>query len=130
MALARKCNICNDYYDNYNVKPNSNKVNGFAYVNIDEYGYIYRQKANDCCPTCMKAIQTFVTRLEDRDIPTATELALRELHDVQQVGNARACLLAIDCNDDMTKARMREYVDEAISYLDAALIGTTTQPET
>lgn len=126
MANAKKCDICTNYYEVYNTN-SKKKANAVAFLNTDTVTLV--GGPIDCCPTCMRAVQTFVTYLKECDIPTATELGLRELLDTQQVANARASLLAIDCNDDMTKAKMREYVDEAISCLDAALITVEEKPE-
>lgn len=56
MALAKKCDICGKLYESYNTKNNTNEVNGYMLVNIDELGKYYSHHVVDCCPNCMDSI--------------------------------------------------------------------------
>lgn len=56
MASAKKCDICGAFYEQYNVNNNSEKTNGFMFLNIDSRSKYYTHTAIDCCPDCMSYI--------------------------------------------------------------------------
>lgn len=72
MALAKKCDICGNLYENYNTffdpeMEESNgldlNVNGIAFVNIDEEDMYFAQKPIDCCPECMNKLKTHIRQM-------------------------------------------------------------------
>lgn len=69
MALAKKCDICGDYYDPYEVEMDGKKLNGFTWTWADvleanEF-LCPMDEAIDCCPECMRKIQHFVKTLRN-----------------------------------------------------------------
>ena len=64
MALAKKCDFCGDLYDSYNMRNDSAKTNGVAFVNIDNKQQYYTHGPYDCCPTCMQKIRNFTDSLK------------------------------------------------------------------
>lgn len=64
MAFAKKCDICGEFYDPYNIKRNPLNTNGFMLLNIDVEGGYYENQINDCCPTCMDSIRNHINDLK------------------------------------------------------------------
>ena len=64
MAIAKKCDICGDFYEEYNYKQAYDKPNGFMYLNIDARMKYYSGKVTDCCPVCMESIMNHVKSLK------------------------------------------------------------------
>lgn len=64
MATAKKCDICGGLYEMYNVKRDSKNVNGFMFLNIDEFRKFYTHAVVDCCPGCMNSIKNHVDSLK------------------------------------------------------------------
>ena len=52
MANARKCDRCGLYYDSYNDKNNSEKINGIMLINIDSNNRYFSHGPHDLCPAC------------------------------------------------------------------------------
>lgn len=52
MAVARKCDRCGVYYDEYNVKNNAGKINGIVFANIVSQDKYYSRGLYDLCPAC------------------------------------------------------------------------------
>lgn len=52
MAIARKCDRCGLYYDEYNVGYNAEKINGINLLNIDSNGKYFSHGPQDLCPAC------------------------------------------------------------------------------
>lgn len=63
MAAAKKCDICGRLYEPYNEQKNSNKPNGFLYINVGPCQVYKSGEPNDCCPVCMGSIEEFVSSL-------------------------------------------------------------------
>jgi len=56
MARARKCDICDTYYDEYNARSRDKEPNTLFFIRKDVYGNNNTECAFDCCPTCMNEI--------------------------------------------------------------------------
>lgn len=52
MSIAKKCNRCGTYYDEYNVKDSSSKINGFMTLNLDSKQSYHKNGPYDLCPSC------------------------------------------------------------------------------
>ena len=64
MAIAKKCDICGKLYEQYNVKRDSKKPNGFHLLSIDSAGKYFVYDSTDCCPDCMESILQHIERLK------------------------------------------------------------------
>lgn len=60
---AKKCDMCEAYYDEYNTRNSVSKPNGFMFLNIDSNTRYFTHKATDCCPTCMDKIRNYIASL-------------------------------------------------------------------
>lgn len=72
MSVAKKCDICGALYEPYSIEgyqtyhdPSRNFLdyNGIAPVTMDNRGGFVPGNPMDCCPTCLKAINDFVSQL-------------------------------------------------------------------
>lgn len=61
MASAKKCDICGEFYELYNVDSHAEKTNGFMFLNIDSRGKYFTHKAIDCCPNCMSYVRVCIS---------------------------------------------------------------------
>lgn len=54
MALARKCDRCGKFYDNYNMGDTISlrKTNGIMFINVQYNNKYYSCKKFDLCPVC------------------------------------------------------------------------------
>lgn len=52
MAAARKCDRCGKLYEPYNLRNDSNHINGLIFVNVDEQRKYYNHGVIDLCPDC------------------------------------------------------------------------------
>ena len=52
MANAKKCDRCGSYYDEYNIRKNSEKINIVMIINIDSKDDYYSHGPYDLCPVC------------------------------------------------------------------------------
>lgn len=64
MAIAKKCDICGSFYENYNMKDSEKKPNGFILVNLDDERKYFAHNAKDCCPNCMTSILAHIETLK------------------------------------------------------------------
>ena len=64
MAIAKKCDICGKLYELYNVRCDSEKVNGLMFLNLDSKNQYFTHNTIDCCPECMKSIQDHIDSLK------------------------------------------------------------------
>lgn len=64
MSIAKKCDICGDFYPMYNFQNDRNKPNGFMFLNIDSQMEYYSGAITDCCPRCMESIQNHIKSLK------------------------------------------------------------------
>ena len=60
MAIAKKCDLCGKYYEQYNYKNSSSDTNGFMLLNIDANGKYWSHSPYDCCPDCMNHIRSTI----------------------------------------------------------------------
>ena len=49
MSIAKKCDICNNFYEPYNTSYTKDNPNGVMFVNIDNARKYFSHKAMDCC---------------------------------------------------------------------------------
>ena len=52
MAIAKRCDRCGCFYEQYNVGNSPTKINGFMTLNIDSGQQYYSHGAYDLCPKC------------------------------------------------------------------------------
>lgn len=56
MSIAKKCDRCGKFYEEYNAKPNEYKVNGFCLVTIRTEHSSYKHPWQDLCKDCMSEL--------------------------------------------------------------------------
>ena len=57
MSLAKKCDVCGKFYEDYTINNENKAVNAFVLVCTDEEDrWSNSDDATDCCPNCMKTI--------------------------------------------------------------------------
>ena len=52
MALAKKCDRCGVFHDNYNEAQNPEQINAIMTLNTDKYNKYYSNKKYNLCPDC------------------------------------------------------------------------------
>ena len=58
MALARKCDVCGEFYDRYNEI--GNEPNGFTLTKTTHDRQRINKEKLDCCPDCMEYLWDFI----------------------------------------------------------------------
>lgn len=67
MSLAKKCDICGKYYEDYSMVFKNEKINAFVFVETDEEcRYNCSKDATDCCPECLSSITHHIRMLETK----------------------------------------------------------------
>ena len=67
MAIAKKCDVCGTYYEPYNIKCSSERVNGLMFLNIDTSQKYFSHNTIDCCPKCMETIKRHIRSLQVKE---------------------------------------------------------------
>ena len=52
MTIAKKCDRCEKFYEEYNTKKDRDNINGIVTANIDFDGSYFSNKIIDLCPKC------------------------------------------------------------------------------
>lgn len=52
MVLAKKCDRCGAFHDNYNEAQNPEQINAIMTLNTDKYNKYYSNKKYNLCPDC------------------------------------------------------------------------------
>lgn len=52
MALAKKCDRCGTFHNNYNEAQDSKKINAIMTLNTDKYNEYFSNKKYNLCPNC------------------------------------------------------------------------------
>ena len=65
MSIAKKSDICNKFYEPYNVRNCAEKPNGFMLLNIDNTQNYFSHKITDCCPSCMSRLQAYIEYIKE-----------------------------------------------------------------
>lgn len=67
MSLAKKCDICGKYYEDYSIVFKNEKINAFVFVETDEKcRYNCSKDTTDCCPECLSSITHHIRMLETK----------------------------------------------------------------
>ena len=68
MAIAKKCDICGNYYEPYSIAISGpeakTKHNGLAFVSINNEGRYFSAPIMDCCPGCLESIKRHIDGLK------------------------------------------------------------------
>lgn len=62
MSNAKKCDRCARYYDKYNEKNDSEKINALIPANVDTRGKYWSHETIELCPECMKEFKKWISR--------------------------------------------------------------------
>lgn len=65
MALAKKCDRCGKFYDEYNSAEDDKNINGIMTLNIDKQGRYYKHKPLDLCPFCKCLFEKWLNKKGD-----------------------------------------------------------------
>lgn len=65
MSIAKKCDICGNFYEPYNIKNRAEKPNGFRFLNIDNAQKYFSHDITDCCPDCMSKLQAYIKYIKE-----------------------------------------------------------------
>lgn len=66
MAIARKCDVCGKFYEEYNTKRDKKNTNGFMFLNLLDNQNYHDHDPYDCCPECMTSIRNYVNALRGK----------------------------------------------------------------
>ena len=66
MSIARKCDVCGELYEPYNMSNAKDNPNGIMFLNIDNAQKYFSHKAMDCCPNCMSRLQEYIKYIKSR----------------------------------------------------------------
>ena len=61
MALAKKCDRCGKFYEEYNTKNDGKNINGILLLNIDCHEKYYTHGPIDLCPDCKDSFKEWLT---------------------------------------------------------------------
>ena len=62
MANAKRCDRCGLYYDEYNIRNNSEKINIVMIINIDSKDDYYSHGPYDLCPACSNELMKWLKK--------------------------------------------------------------------
>ena len=65
MALAKKCDRCGKFYDEYNFEKDNKNINGITTLNLDAKGDYYIHKTLDLCPSCNDSFEKWLNKKGD-----------------------------------------------------------------
>ena len=68
MALAKKCDRCGKFYEEYNTKYDGKNINGILLLNIDCHEKYYTHGLIDPCPDCKDSFKEWLTNKNKDDI--------------------------------------------------------------
>ena len=66
MALAKKCDRCGKFYDEYNFTKDDKNINGIMTLNLDEQDHYYTHKPLDFCPSCKDSFEKWLNKKGDQ----------------------------------------------------------------
>ena len=66
MANAKKCDRCGLYYDEYNIRNNSEKINIAMIINIDSKNDYYSHGPYDLCPVCSDELMKWLRKENEK----------------------------------------------------------------
>lgn len=64
MADAKKCDICKEYYDPYNLRALAG-INAIAELRTDAFGSIDFQHTIEMCPDCMELFREWLSEMRE-----------------------------------------------------------------
>lgn len=99
MSLAKKCDICGKYYEDYSIVFKNEKINAFVFVETDEEcRYNCSKDATDCCPECLSSITHHIRMLETKhSSDSKSEIT------VENEGSERACVTCAYFHPNFTR---------------------------
>ena len=66
MALAKKCDRCGKFYDEYNFAKDDKNINGIMTLNLDAQDHYYTHKPLDLCPSCKDSFEKWLKFLNNK----------------------------------------------------------------
>ena len=66
MALAKKCDRCGKFYDEYNFAKDDKNINGIMTLNLDEHDDYYAHDPLDLCPSCKDSFEKWLNKKGER----------------------------------------------------------------
>ena len=65
MALAKKCDMCGKFYDEYNFSKDYKNINGIMILNLDMNDYYYTNRPLDLFPSCKNSLKKWLNKKGD-----------------------------------------------------------------
>ena len=62
MALAKKCDRCGKFYDEYNFAKDDKNINGIIIFNLDAQDYYYTNRPLDIFPNCNYSFEKWLNK--------------------------------------------------------------------
>lgn len=65
MALAKKCDRCGKFYDEYNFTKEDKNINGIMIFNLDTQDYYYTNRPLDLFPNCKYSFEKYSNYIKE-----------------------------------------------------------------
>ena len=66
MSLAKKCDRCGKFYDEYNFARDDKNINGIMTLNLDDQDDYYAHDPLDLCPSCKDSFEKWLNKKGER----------------------------------------------------------------
>lgn len=66
MGLAKKCDRCGAFYNNYNEAQNPKKINAIMTLNTDKYNKYFSNEILNLCPNCEQNFWKWLNYREEK----------------------------------------------------------------
>lgn len=60
MSVAKKCDRCGRFYEEYNIKNDSSNINGIMKLNVDRHQKYFGHDVIDLCPECTESFKRWL----------------------------------------------------------------------
>lgn len=65
--ISKKCDRCDNLYDEYNTKSSSDRINGLSFFNIDKCQQYFKHGPYDLCPKCTEEFMNWFIKENNED---------------------------------------------------------------
>lgn len=67
MAVAKKCDRCGKFFEPYNYRDDSSKINGIMTLNLDSTNRYFTHGPYDLCPSCSTELMNWFNASEEKE---------------------------------------------------------------
>lgn len=79
MALAKKCDMCGKFYDEYNFSKDDKNINRIMILNLDMNDYYYTNRPLDLFPSCKDSFKKWLNKKGEKNMSNMLDWAEREV---------------------------------------------------